>query len=407
MVISSSDTPGSPATTALRNWQRETPDWEVPGGVVDPLFTADGRYLLGRILTAPATYRLRALDVQTNAVVDFPFDFTPVVAHPVRADVFGWSAPGTVARIDVHGLHAVDGGCGPGRTRSFDLSADGDALLVLCDSADLRVLDARSGAITSTISLGAPGDVVAVVAGDRAGTAVVSRVRPAARAGFERVATTTGTVLSSFGPRLDPARPCGTAAVTGRSRDRRQIAVTCAFTPPGATTPVYRSDVLDVARRQWAATLAMDEDPIGLTFTDDGFVVYAAGVGPDGTGRLYELVASHGRPVIIVNDVTTHAMAIAFPPLEPRLTATVSGTTVQLSWTMPGSPPSSPVDDWVVEAWSDPEPRQIGSIAVRGEQGLILTGVPPGTYVVFVSGRNAAGLGRQSNVVTLTVPATP
>lgn len=410
VIISTSNTLQSPVTTALWADTGYEPEWVVPGGVVDPLFTSDGRYLLGRILTASSTYFLRALDLQTNEVVDFPFDFTPVVAHPVRAEIYGRVAPGTVARIDLGGLQTITTGCAPGATTSFDLSADGDALMTLCDSGQLLVLDAVSGAIRSSVSLGGAGSVVEVVAGERAGTAVVSRVQPASREGYELIATATGAVLASFGTAASPAGerlPCGTARVMGASRDRQLIAVTCAWTAPGAAAPVYRSYELDVARRAWVAQLRMDEAPIGLSFSADRFTIFAAGVGTDSTGRIYRFGAHDGRPSSIVLDVHTHAMSMAFPPLAPQLSATVVGTTLHLTWTMAGTPFSPPVDDWEVEAWSDPEPMRLGSVVVRDRQGLTLERVPPGTYAVFVSGRNTAGLGRQSNILTVTVPAIP
>ena len=77
------------------------------------------------------------------------------------------------------------------------------------------------------------------------------------------------------------------------------------------------------------------------------------------------------------------------PAAPTALTATVSGSTVALTWT----PPPGPVTGYVVEAGLAAGQATLGSFAVGLAPGLVVNGVPPGVYAIRVRALSAAGSG--------------
>lgn len=97
-----------------------------------------------------------------RGIVGRPASFEPRAAHPRATAVFGLvdgplsfglMARGTLARLDQNDL-AVYGGCAPGTTSAVDVSGDGRLLFARCDSGDLAVLDAGSGAVLRMVPVG-------------------------------------------------------------------------------------------------------------------------------------------------------------------------------------------------------------------------------------------------------------
>jgi hypothetical protein len=98
------------------------------------------------------------------------------------------------------------------------------------------------------------------------------------------------------------------------------------------------------------------------------------------------------------------AAAITSSPIN--LTASVSGSTVVLSWTAPSSQ-DSPVTSYVVEAGSGSGLANLANVNT-GNASTTLTapGVPAGTYYVRVRAANATGVSGPSNEVVVVVSAS-
>lgn len=99
---------------------------------------------------------------------------------------------------------------------------------------------------------------------------------------------------------------------------------------------------------------------------------------------------------------TRGAIAAAAPLAPTGLVGSVSGATVMLSWTPPGSgdAPSS----YVVEAGSSSGLLNLANFDTASTAAsLTADNVPPGTYFVRVRARNGGGTSAASNEVVLTV----
>jgi hypothetical protein len=94
------------------------------------------------------------------------------------------------------------------------------------------------------------------------------------------------------------------------------------------------------------------------------------------------------------------------PPVLPGspsdLVATVTGTSVALSWTPPttGGPPAG----YIVYAGSAPGLSNLAALALGSTPAFGTSGVPAGTYYVRVVATNAAGSSGPSNEVRVDVP---
>jgi hypothetical protein len=89
------------------------------------------------------------------------------------------------------------------------------------------------------------------------------------------------------------------------------------------------------------------------------------------------------------------------PPGAPSaLTHQVAGSNVSLMWQAPGSA----VDDYVIEAGSQPALSNLVVVRVGNVLSFSAADVPPGTYYVRVRAFNAAGEGPPSNEVAVFVP---
>ena len=94
------------------------------------------------------------------------------------------------------------------------------------------------------------------------------------------------------------------------------------------------------------------------------------------------------------------------PPRPPsNLTASVAGSTVTFSW----SPSSNggAVTDYLLWAGLTPSVSPpLVTVPVGLSTSYVATGVPPGTYYVFVQARSASSASSAGNVVTITVAAS-
>ena len=155
-----------------------------------------------------------------------------------------------------------------------------------------------------------------------------------------------------------------------------------------APVPVPSSYVIQVGSRAGASDVLVQDTASSVPVLD--------AVAPPGT--YYVRVRSAGEhPVAAAaatNEIAVRVGCVA-PRLPPtRLSATVTGTVVTLTWTAPAF---IPVTRYVIEAGSERGQANLARLSVPGSQVSFTTPAPPGTYFVRVRGENACG----------STPATP
>ncbi len=88
-------------------------------------------------------------------------------------------------------------------------------------------------------------------------------------------------------------------------------------------------------------------------------------------------------------------------PVAPtNLAASVSGSTVSLTWTAP----AGPVTGYVLEAGTAPGLADLGTLPIGAAPSLVVPGVPAGTYVLRVRAITTSGSGAPSSDVVAVVP---
>ena len=88
------------------------------------------------------------------------------------------------------------------------------------------------------------------------------------------------------------------------------------------------------------------------------------------------------------------------PAAPTSLAASVSGSTVSLTWTAP----AGAVTSYVLEAGTGSGLANLGTLAVGATPSLVIPGVPAGTYVLRVRAVTSAGSGAPSADVVVVVP---
>jgi predicted phage tail protein len=100
------------------------------------------------------------------------------------------------------------------------------------------------------------------------------------------------------------------------------------------------------------------------------------------------------------NEVTVVIGNYCAVPAAPRLSGSVSGDTVSLTWT---TPTGGPVGGYTVFVADGPG-QPFTPVGTVGPENAISGPASPGTYLVRVAANAACGQGPPSNTVTLTVP---
>ena len=125
---------------------------------------------------------------------------------------------------------------------------------------------------------------------------------------------------------------------------------------------------------------------------------------PNGARRATATVldALSPRGQVGERELMPHCAALAVPVMSPvapdALTATVSGSTVSLSW-------SDPADATGFELEFGFAPGQrAGAVRVSRITSLAVPGVPPGRYYVRIKAVNEVGASPASNEIRVDVP---
>ncbi len=371
-------------------------EWSQPGPQVPwtgAVITADGRYAVSTSFAA-ATPAVRIVDLAAGSSVDVPLSFDPHIAHPRATAVFGLTGGplsfgsmtrGTLARLDLGGLTTY-GGCAAGTVTRVDLSGDGRALFALCESGDLAVLDADSGAVLRTLPLGQG----VTFAASFDGTALVA-ARPA---GVELLDATTGAVLGST---VVPG-PVGCLPSVGqRSRDRTTLVVTCLFI--AAPSVSWSSHVLQAPALTWGAALGLERSVVSLSPDNRmAFSTYVHRTGANGNVQIHDLAS--GSVTISVPIIA--GIQVSYAPLAPTASATVTGGQVDVAWTLP--PASTAVTGYLVEVGSAPGLSDVGTAATGIQATLTVPSTPSGRYYVRVRAENASGRSAPSDEIVVAVP---
>lgn len=380
-------------------------EWSEPGPLpLDALFTSDGRYLVYSWPAAMPT-SLRVQDILTRDILELPLRFVPARAHPRALAVFGMlvdaSAGWTAARLDPAGLH-VAAGCARGAARALDLSADGTVLVTLCTSGEVFVLDAASGQVLRQVTGGANQEVLQVAADADASHVLVARVGPTLARGIARIDTVSGATVAVA---AFPTADCLAPQLAASTHDRGRVVVACYWstTPPDyPTTITSEARVLDTEALTWGPNLGIRYAAVDAQFSPDGRTVFVHSLNP---------VLPYAALQIVDADTGLHSlditgwlfgMAVAFAPLAPNLSVTVTGRRVDLAWQ--DAVYSPPATSYVLEIGTAPGIADLGTVPLGATHALTVPVAPPGRYFVRLRGVNATGPGAPSPEVVVTVP---
>jgi uncharacterized protein (TIGR03437 family) len=193
-----------------------------------------------------------------------------------------------------------------------------------------------------------------------------------------------GLTVTFPGIAQPPAPPAGLAVQVAGST------ATFTWSAPGSGGPLSRYLLLAGATAGFAAPIAV------LPLAPNATSVAVPAV-PPGTYHVRLVAENAGGPSAPSNEVVVTVAGAAVPG-APNLAATAVGSTVTVSWS-PGSGglPTS----FTLSAAIVPGGSPVATIPLAGT-GATFTGVPPGTYYLRLSARNAAGTSPASNEVTVT-----
>lgn len=404
----------TPPVTESWNLGSGTLEWERPGLLSgQPVFTADGRYFIAPVASGgPPAFTVT--DAVSGAAFTVPLAFTPIVAHPRVTAVFGLlrDAAGTgadVARIDGGGL-TVYGGCVAGTARHLDVAVDGRQLLVVCASGELVVLDALSGSERRRVSVATAGQARQVASNHDGSRAVVIRGATASSGDIAVIDTVTGSTLATTvfpGASTPPlAGDCVSGALAGVSPDRSQVVIACSWTyrDPQGGPLIYSSisRLLDAGTLGWGPDLGVRYYPFAVAISPDNTQALTLSTHPRGFS-VYQRIALPGAATTgVLAPSAALGLAVAFPPLAPTLTASVTGTTANLQWSLPAHSPAA--TGYVLEIGTAPGRSDLGRVPLGPGLALSVPGAPPGTYVVRLRAVNTVGPGGVSNELTVVVP---
>jgi len=389
---------GSPNIVAVYNMATGQVELSRPGtGTGGSVFTPDGRYLLLTRRPSSSATILELFDTSTRAVTALPLAFNPAVAHPRALALFGYDG-GAVARLDPAGVHPLPA-CGTDPTLGFDVTLDGASFVALCANPFVPSVNARAvianattGVQTRTVDLGTAAARALVANHDASRILVLEAVSANA---FElslvdTVANQSSTVF------VDAPFPTGTVAggcfFAGVTRARDRAAVQCQWT--NFTTSTMRTELVAFdtgARRELSAVPGLGT----MHFAPDDATSVA---GANGLSIL-DVVSDQ---VLAAYPVSVAIHDVAYPPVVSGLAATVTGSNVRLSWTLPPSSPDA--TGYVLEAGTGPGLRNLVTLALGAGPSLDVASVPAGRYYVRVRATNFTGTGPASNEVVVDVP---
>lgn len=398
-----SPTPSATTPQSTEAWDVPSASklWQIPVGFGDllTLTSGDGRFVVSRPSSTDATV-LRVLDSETRAFLDIVTDFQPRRAHPRDLAFFGLSSMqtlpsgafvGVATRLDLGGLHPFDL-CPNRTTHQIDITADGATLLARCDSGELVVADAASGAVRRRTAM----PTGSLTMSSTADGAAAYLLADTASAPLELRDTATGALIDSI---TTPASCIST--LTGASSDRTKLVLVCRVTP-SAPTPSFGLYLFDTAARRFdsmgGATRVVGISPDNSRLHVADF--RSARLGLPATGSLREVDIASASTVWNVPFIGEST--VSYAPLAPSLGAAVAGSRVDLTWTLPSHSPA--VTRYVLELGSGPGLSNLGTVDLGTTSSFRATGVPSGTYYVRLRGVNYGGTGAASNEVRIDVP---
>ena len=189
--------------------------------------------------------------------------------------------------------------------------------------------------------------------------------------------------------------------ISGISPDRTLAVVGCTWAAAPSSV-VGEARVLDVGALAVRPALMTGLIPSTAVFRPDNRAVFLTSAHRLGFGTLNQHDVATGAVTLSSGIITPGRFTVAFAPLAPALGATVVGTRLDLSWTLP--PHSPAATRYALEAGTAPGRTDIGTVTVGPGQTLSIPSVPPGAYLVRVRAANATGVGTASNEVSVTVP---
>lgn len=390
---------GSPNAMVVFNLSTGQTESSRPGtGTGGSVFTSDGGHLLltRRLSSSPQTLEL--YNTSTRSVTPMAIAFNPGVSHPRAQAVFGYDS-GALSLLDPAGARSLDA-CGVEPTLGFDITLDGSAVVALCanpfvpgSNAHAVTVDSRSGAHVSDIDLGTATARALVVNPDASRIMLLEAV---AANSFALVLIDTASNQRST-VFVDAPFPAGAVvggcSFAGVTRARDRAAVQCQWTD--FTTTVLRTELVEFAtgsQRPLASVPGLGT----MHFSPDDAIAIV------GTGAVSVLDVAADR-LLASYPVSAAIHDVAFPPGPPvGLMAAVTGSHVQLDWSLPASSPVATA--YLLEAGTAPGLRNLLTMPLGAATRFEAAAVPVGRYYVRVRAINATGTGGASNEVVVDVP---
>jgi len=164
----------------------------------------------------------------------------------------------------------------------------------------------------------------------------------------------------------------------------------------------YATRLLDAGTLAWGADLLVPYGPIGSAIApanDRAFVMSDTQVA---RGALQVIALPSGTTTLALTTIVPFGLTAAFAPLAPVLSASVTGSHVDLQWTLPAHSPAA--TGYVLEIGTAPGLSDLGRVPLGPDLAQSVPGAPPGTYVVRLRAVNTVAPGGVSNELTVVVP---
>ena len=360
-------------------------------GRIDAAALADGRFMLGgRNVHAAGVERYGLMELsRTGPPTTWDPEFRPLGPY-----FYAGGAPGGVSHVEAHGDVLVTAGAHSAdvsRVAVFDLSGA---------SAPSGLRSRSAGGVVEfaweSPASPPPGGFVlegAFAPGQTAATLAVG------------TGTTFATPLSVLGPAFVRVREQGSTEVsneivvgcvgpplppTALTTAMNGTNLTLAWTAPLDPVTTYQFSAGTASGRADAATttLPASRTAVSGTVPAGTFFVRVQATNACGTsGPSGEVFMTIGAPDPL-------------PAAPTNVAASVSGSTVSLTWTAP----AGPVTGYVLEGGTAPGLANIGALQVGAVTSFAIPGAPRGVYAVRVRAITSAGSGAPSSDVVVVVP---